>query len=530
MVSIAGVSEKVLNCLNNYMFDTLQLAYVFIDHDLCVKEASNNWADYGFAQFEIGEDASSNVDFLVGVDTTQRLNLPIVETPSGRAVNLTMIPGVDGMTITVLDASSKKRYREQLQQAANENELLVNKQQYLMAQLKEASIELENKNKQLAEANRLQTSFLSGVSHEFRTPLTSIIGYTSRVEQKMESLSDSECDNYSSDDLSFFETSQNHLHAVNRSSQHLLSLVENLLDHGKLDSNEIIIRPKNIDLNVVFNDVRILLEPLCDAKNIELIFNLSVPLNQEVCIDDTRLRQCLINLIGNAIKFTDQGSVTVNARWSEESVAVSVVDTGLGISSKDLEKIRLPFWQAKGTGKAGTGLGLTITERILELMGGVLIINSLIGVGTEVEFSLPVSIAVCCNDKIQSEASDIDFQARELAVLLVEDDVDIAGLLMLLFAENNVNAHHALNGKQAVEMTASENYDVIFMDLNMPVMDGYQAIKKIRKTGDMTPIVVMSAAALEEQNHPISDVECDAYLVKPVGIEDILVLASELVD
>jgi len=116
-IDVDGVSEKVLNCLNHYVFNKLRLAYVHIDHGLIVQEMSNNWVDYGFETFGLGDDVSSTIDFFVGLDTKQRLNLPIVETPSGQAVTVTMIPMEEGMTVTVLDASPQMRYRSRLQQA-----------------------------------------------------------------------------------------------------------------------------------------------------------------------------------------------------------------------------------------------------------------------------------------------------------------------------------------------------------------------------------------------------------------------------
>ena len=283
-----------------------------------------------------------------------------------------MIPDEDGMTVTVLDAGAQKQYRSRLQQAANENELLVEQQKRLMTQLEQASDELSDKNQQLNEANRLQSSFLSGVSHEFRTPLTSIIGYTDRIQKNFKEFLVEEGSRFSADDLSFFTQNQNYLNSTNRSSQHMLSLVENLLDHGKFDSNEIFVRPRAISLKEIFNDVDILIRPLCEPKNIDLVIELVGQESLTVFIDDSRLRQCLINLVGNAVKFTDHGSVTVRGVWQAEQLTVSIEDTGLGISADDLAKIKLPFWQAQGTGKPGTGLGLTITEKIIELMGCLL--------------------------------------------------------------------------------------------------------------------------------------------------------------
>ena len=524
MVSIVGVSEKVLNNLNHYVFDKLHLAYVYIDHGLIVKELSNNWHDYGFEKFNVGDDVSSFIDFFVGVDTSQSLNLPIVETPTGQSVSVTMIPDEDGMTVTVLDAGAQKQYRSRLQQAANENELLVEQQKRLMAQLEQASDELSDKNQQLNEANRLQSSFLSGVSHEFRTPLTSIIGYTDRIQKNLKEFLTAESSKFSADDLSFFTQNLDFLNSTNRSSQHMLSLVENLLDHGKFDSNEIVVRPRAINLKEIFNDVDILMRPLCEPKNIDLVIDLESQDSLSVFIDDSRLRQCLINLVGNAVKFTDHGSVTVRGIWKAEQLTVVIEDTGLGISTDDLAKIKLPFWQAQGTGKAGTGLGLTITEKIIDLMGGNLSISSVFGEGTSVKFDL-LAPKVDAQQQTESRVS----LNKPLKVLLAEDDTDIADLLIMMLQDKGVEVSHAINGAIALDMVDEESFDLILMDLNMPIMTGYQAIERLRDRGIKTPIVVMSASALEDSSHPVGKIDCDAYIVKPVGVDNILRIANQLV-
>ena len=241
-----------------------------------------------------------------------------------------------------------------------------------------------------------------------------------------------------------------------------------------------------------------------------------------VFVDDSRLRQCLINLVGNAVKFTDEGGVTICSTWSSDVLSFSIVDTGLGITPDDLEKIRLPFWQAEGTGKAGTGLGLTITERIIELMGGDLEITSVVNQGTTVNFDLSAAQV----DSLVED--DVPVLPNDFKVLLAEDDSDIADLMIMLLAEVGVDVAHAKNGAIALELLASQTFDLVLMDLNMPVMNGYQAIEALREKNNLVPIVVMSASTLEDESHPAGSVECDAYLVKPVSVDDILRVASQL--
>ena len=512
--------NRVQEFIRKRVISKLQLAYFAVDEHMNVRDASPNLSDYGFPTLDIGKPIDEQVDFMIGMDAQTELDLPVVGSPSGIPISVSLMPDGDQLTVLISNASTATEQRQLLQQAANENELLVEQQKKLMAELEAASIELENKNRQLEEASRLQTSFISGVSHEFRTPLTSIIGYTNLVKSDLAKMSEDVVPRISQQD------SDQYLSAVQRSSKHLLSLVENLLDHGKLDSDEISIRPIPTDLNELFDDVRLVLAPLSTTKSIDLTVNLDLPSSVQVVVDDSRLRQCLINLVGNAIKFTDVGGVQLAATLEEDMLSVSVVDTGLGISAEDLKKIRLPFYQAADTGKVGTGLGLTITERIIEMMGGRLEIRSTLGEGTQVNFSMPAPVV--------EESIVLDQHANQeqsnLKLLLVEDDSDIAELVLMMLAEQGVDVARVANGALAVEALQSNEYDLVLMDLHMPIMTGYEAIEKLNQQGNRTPVVVMSASANEDDQQRASELGCAGYLVKPVDVHEIISIANTVIE
>ena len=527
--------------VNQHLVERLKIAYICVDKDMMVCDVSKNLKDYGYGDVTNGVNVEDYVEFMVGLDTSTALDLPFVTSPLGVPVSVSLLPEDGKLMIMIADASEHYEQRQQLQQKANENELLLAQQNKLMADLELASKELARNNKQLEEASRLQTSFFSGVSHEFRTPLASIIGYTELVSQKFDGDGQE----------------KKHLRAIQRSSKHLLSLVENLLDHGKLDANEIFIQPKSILLNEVFDDVGIFLGPLANAKHISLKVQTDFPDHLMVTVDASRLRQCLINLVGNAIKFTDQGLVTLKAKWSNDLLEVVVQDTGMGISEDDLQKIRLPFWQAADTGKAGTGLGLTITERIISLLGGELEISSQIGKGTTVsfEFLAPLSIspetlpasklsatAPISNTKEESQVSLAKDNTKKTGkdskkykgkkdckVLLAEDDYDIAILVELMLEEKGVGVTHVENGDLAVKTLQDSEFDLVLMDINMPVMSGYEAIKVIREQGNLTPIIVMSASALDSDREKAMKCGSDGYLVKPVELSELIAMTREIV-
>ncbi len=510
------VETSLQQHINQQLFEKLELAYFCVDQSMQIIDASENLENYGYTGVVVGANADDCVDFMFGLDAYTELDLPMVESPSGKKVSVSLLPRDSFLTVLISSASAEADQRQLLQQKANENELLVEQQIKLMKQLENASEMLEQKNVQLEEASRLQTSFLSGVSHEFRTPLTSIIGYTNLVKQALQSAGD---DGSESDKVQ-------HIGAVQRSSKHLLSLVENLLDHGKLDSDEIIVRPKETDLAELFNDVELLLKPLSDGKHIDFIVELGFEQPMIVVTDDSRLRQCLINLLGNAIKFTDSGSVRLTAKLSDDFLKVGVFDTGPGISQENLAKIKLPFWQAADTGKAGTGLGLTITERIVELMGGELEISSELGCGTQVSFEIPAP-------QLDAEPKPAESQMlpfKQAKILLAEDDYDIADLIVMMLSERGYEVSHVDNGELALNALENQEFDFVLMDIHMPIMTGYDVLRELQVKGIKTPVAIMSASAVESDRAKAEQLGCFDYLIKPVEIDDVIRIMNLAID
>lgn len=506
MVEMARIAR-----ITHQLYERQQFAYLIVDHQWRVVEASGNLAEFGFPQLSSGADAQAELDFLVGLDSHLTLDLPIVLTPTDHPVHIVLLPEADSLTVVIMDASREYEQQQLVQQKANENELLLAQQRRLMRDLEGTQAALLEKNSELEEASRLQSSFLSGVSHEFRTPLSAIIGYTEMVLERLDSQPRA--------------ATNDQLMAVRRSSKHLLSLVENLLDHGKFDADEIVINPQPVKVQDVVDDIESVLMPLANNKQIDLLIK-SMPAPLPVCLlDDTRLRQVLLNICGNAIKFTDQGSVKVVVKIVDDHLQVVVADTGIGISAEDLAQVRRPFWQASNTGKAGTGLGLTITERIIEMLGGHISIESVVGAGTKVQIELPAPVVA---DQSQATTSQVKAQVPQMHFLLVEDDPDIANLLMLMLEEKAMHVTHVENGELAVQAVSQVHYDVILMDLQMPVMDGYKATEKIRASRNTTPILVMTASSLDADRSRAQRLGCDGYLIKPVVVDEIISLAGEL--
>lgn len=507
-----GLDSRVrLTRIAQQLYEHRNIAYFCVDRNWVVLDASANLKDFGFVGVELGVDATDVVDFLVGADTSTEIELPLLSSPTKMPISVALLPNQDGLTVIISDASNAFSQRRLLQQKANENELLLETQNRLMRELEAAQEQLHQQNLDLQEAARLQSSFMSGVSHEFRTPLASIIGYTGQLQSGFDKLPKT--------------TVSNNIAAIQRSSKHLLSLVENLLDHGKFESTEIELNPKPINVSEVFEDVVLVLKQEATSKGIALDLQLNLKSDLLVLVDDSRLRQCLINLLGNAIKFTDQGQVTIDVSWIDDELIILIQDTGIGISPEHLSKIRQPFWQAPDTGKAGTGLGLTITERIIQMIGGSFVIKSTLGKGSSVNFK--VTAPELKAELVQASSAHVP-ATEPLNLLFAEDDHDIASLTSALLEGQGVRVTHVANGADAVELLAATKFDLVLMDLHMPIMDGYCAVEKIRGSGDATPIVVMTASSAKLDRDRAHELGCDGFLVKPVDVSDLLALANQL--
>ncbi|MGH1538875.1 MAG: ATP-binding response regulator [Arenicella sp.] len=490
------LSDSKTQKLKKLLLASTKPAYFVTNAKLELLEWSENIQEYGYVGLSLMKDCSDNFDFLVGYPIGTALDLPIVTSPSGIHVSISILPEDDKINVLIMDATQDFQKQFMLQQKANEAELLSARQRLLMKELFATQKELARKNQQLEEASRLQTRFLSGVSHEFRTPLTSIIGYSDALQEKI-------C-----------ERDQKQLSIVQSNAKYLLALVENLLDHGRLDSAALSIQPKVVDIGVFFETVQQMLLPIAEQKEIGLHLEAELADDLQLYIDETRVQQCLVNIINNAIKFTDYGSVTIKCNWVEHELTVAVEDTGIGMSETDRENMFVSFWQSEEHDRAGTGLGLTITQRLLDLMGGDLLVASEPGQGTTITMAFPAAkVSAQEQELINVEQS---LSAAKKTVLLVEDDQDIAALVEMHITDWGYELQHVNNGQLAVEWVKEHEPDLILMDLNMPVMGGLEAIKCLREQGCQQPVYIMSAKVLDERNPEHLGSVVDGHILKPI--------------
>jgi signal transduction histidine kinase len=502
--------------LTNHLMslDRFAFAYIKLDSKLKILQIEGELEKYGYAGAVLGANALDYFDFLHGLlefETRESIEFPLVTTSAGVPANILISAHSAGTyEILISDASKEHDQLQLLQQKANEVELLTRKQADLMSELSAANEVISAQNSELKDAYRIQSDFLAGVSHEFRTPLFSILGHNDLIATNA------------------IDSQLAHIKSIQRAGNHLMSLVENLLDYGKIQTDKVVLNPSPVNLKTIFEDVEILLSPVAQSKGIEFLTQIEIANDLWVFTDELRIRQCLINVLGNAIKFTDTGSVSITAVYQGSQLEVVVKDTGIGISEADISRIFDSFWQAENTGKVGAGLGMSITQQIVEIIGGQISVASQLGSGTEVTLSLLLPEV----ESVEAQPQGTETKQREalsLKILMAEDDADVAHLLLILLTESGHEVEHVKNGEEALKMLNSESYQLLLIDVHMPVLNGIDTIRQLRSQDNDIPAIIMTASTDDRERNQALSVGCDGYVVKPVDMQVLEEVIAEVI-
>lgn len=364
--------------------------------------------------------------------------------------------------------------------------------------------------KELAEsASRAKSEFLANMSHEIRTPMTAVLGYA----------------DLALDELHDPSRLAEHLGVIRRNAQHLLTVINDILDLSKLDAGEMRAVVTRVCPTDTCTGVAEMLRVQADAKGLDLTVLTAPGTPDAIITDAVRLRQILLNLVGNAIKFTERGSVRIELSHADHTTTVRVRDTGIGIDPEQLENIFLPFHQADASTTrrhGGTGLGLSIARRLAHLLGGDLTAESKLGAGSVFTLTINAPATSAALPTPQATTTPLPpALPRPLAgrrILLAEDGPDNQKLISFLLTRAGAEVAIAEDGQAALELASRTQppFDLILMDMQMPRMDGYAATRALRERGDRTPVLALTAHAMSGDRQKCLAAGCDDYLTKPV--------------
>jgi len=419
----------------------------------------------------------------------------------------------------------------------------------LFAQVQQQSEELRLARDVADRANRAKGVFLATMSHELRTPLNVILGLTQLLQI----------------DTTLHSEHQEYIETISSSGEHLLNLINDVLEISKIEAEQATLNQESFNLYQLLDNLKSMMQVRAMSKGLYLAFELDINLPQFITTDQSKLHQILINLLGNAIKFTDQGQVTLrvflqpteiqqtdtfqqkldSSHLKKTQLCFAIADTGMGIADDEIQSLFQPFYQAQNASKMteGTGLGLAISQKYAQILGGAITAESVYQRGSIFTLSIQVadnevfSAADYSNDISVNGAIRVLQKLNQPKVLVVEDHWTNRFLLTKMLERMGLEIFEAENGAIAINLWEKHQPDLIFMDMRMPILDGYAATRQIRemeanlathnKNIPHVPIIAVTASAFKYQQYSMLQAGCDEVIIKPFKMKQVLSIISQ---
>ncbi|MBK7712328.1 MAG: PAS domain S-box protein [Bacteroidales bacterium] len=438
------------------------------------------------------------------------------EIPVQLSLSLTKIEGEWNTIGIVRDITESRLAEKKLKEYTDQIELTNNELHTALIISEDAIARANEMTKQAEIANKSKSVFLANMSHEIRTPLNAIIGFSQILNR----------------DPLFTNSQKEYLRSIITAGEHLLMLINDILELSKVEAGRTVLNPVNVDLYSLFADIQLIFKEQTNSKHLQFIFETTNIIERYVFVDEKKLRQIFINLIGNAIKFTNEGGIAVRVRFDkvEEKVnkmTVEIEDSGPGIPETEIDQLFKHFVQTSSGLKngSGTGLGLILSRELAILMGGDITVSSQVGIGSV--FTFHVMTTKGENEIIKpnddKRIMSIEKGQKPFKILVVDDKTENLRVAVNLLNLVGFETNEAINGEDAIKKFNDWNPDLILMDMRMPVMDGYEATRKIKSTqrGKQTPIIALTASTFEEERNEIKSLDIQGYIRKPFKENDL---------
>ncbi len=446
----------------------------------------------GFGPLPAGADMLEHAPYLFGCLGPTPQKLEYVETPGGVMLHAHTIPHAGNHFVVLLDAGLAHSILQQKQQSANEMRLvhveqhkLIARQRELISELIETRAELDHHRREAERSSQNKSRFIAMMSHDFRTPLASIVNYA-ELAAEQDATGDAV---------------QKSIEAISRSARHLNSLVEAVLDDARLEAGQIELEETDFSLFELLADLAAMMAPLAAEKGLAFATRVDADVPERLRADEVRLRQILINLLGNAVKYTSDGSVSLHVSYNDGRLVATVSDTGPGISAEDQEKVFQAFERGGRKDTRGAGLGLTITLRLAKLMGGEISLDSKPGEGCTVSLHAPVAEVLGDEGEpaavLPAPSHDTD-ASKPCSVLVCDDDEDMIALVEHYLHRAGYGLIITSDSEDAISKTMRFDPDLVLMDVNIAGASGIEAARVLREKGYARPVVALTASRLSD--------------------------------
>jgi len=513
MSALSTLPLSIIKYIRSMWMAEMLMTYLHVDKQGLLVNWGGHPRYYGLTDLETGVPVNEQIVFLEGllpVEHAQIIEFICME--NGRCAHVHIVPSDLGTWILLLDATADHHRQQKLQQQLNELSILTYRQSQVVQKLEAAREALADDKVQLEKISNLKSRFIAGLSHELRTPLSSIVGYTQLLDEAKQN----------------DEKETRYLANVKNSANHLLSLIDTLLEQTRIETGKVNLRPTQTDLSELCENLKGLFFPVAQDKKLDFKVHINGSLPRIVMIDEVRLRQILINLINNALKFTDDGHVHLEVLWQDDKFYFTVSDTGRGIPHEQLDKIFTAFHQVDIDSPGGAGLGLAISYSLVQRMQGELAVESVVDKGSVFRGFVQAPLIYTLksdpqkDENVSTPARLYQAQPKNITVLLAEDSIYLSTLIEVYLEDAGYTVLKANNGLEVLNILEKQQPDILLMDMHMPALDGYETTQQLRQQGFNKPILAISASTLPKDHDYALEIGCQGYLTKPIQADTLL--------